>query len=198
MSGLTFWFEFASPYSYLSAYRIERLCQGQDVALRWQPFLLGPLFQAQGWATSPFNIYPAKGRYMWQDMDRQCRKYGLPPLVQPDPFPQNGLLAARIALMGARSAWIGDFVRHVYTAQFAQGQNISAAPVLGQILDQLGLDSAALLHRAKCDQTIKDDLRAATSRAADLGLFGAPSFVTGDGSLFWGDDRLEDAVSWAG
>jgi 2-hydroxychromene-2-carboxylate isomerase len=84
-----FWYEFASTYSYPAAMRVAGLAKARRVALAWRPFLLGPIFAAQGWRDSPFNIYPAKGRYMWRDLDA----LGLP-LKRPEPFPQNSLLAA--------------------------------------------------------------------------------------------------------
>src|ERR1700730_5178732 len=95
--SLTFWYEFASTYSWLSAERIEALAVQAGVEVAWRPFLLGPIFAAQGWTSSPFNLFPAKGRNMWRDMERQCARLGLPPIVRPDPFPQNSLLAARLA-----------------------------------------------------------------------------------------------------
>ena len=93
---LEFWYEFASTYSYLAAMRIEPLAEAAGVDIRWRPFLLGPIFAAQGWTSSPFNLFPAKGRYMWRDMERQAAALGLP-FRKPDPFPQNALLAARVA-----------------------------------------------------------------------------------------------------
>ena len=71
---LDFWYEFASPYSCLSALRIEELADEAGVTLRWRPFLLGPIFAAQGWNTSPFALYPSKGRYMWRDTARRGRQ----------------------------------------------------------------------------------------------------------------------------
>ena len=67
---LDFYLEFASTYSYPAAMRLGVLAQAAGVAVRWLPFLLGPIFKAQGWDNSPFNIYPAKGRYMWRDVER--------------------------------------------------------------------------------------------------------------------------------
>src|SRR5215207_5334269 len=101
---LEFWYEFASTYSYLAAMRIEPLAEAAGVDIRWRPFLLGPIFAAQGWTSSPFNLFPAKGRYMWRDMERQAAALGLP-FNKPDPFPQNGLIAARVALYGADHPW---------------------------------------------------------------------------------------------
>ena len=68
--ALDFWFDFASTYSYLAAARIRPLAAAANVQVRFRPFLLGPIFKAQGWDTSPFNLYEAKGRYMWRDMER--------------------------------------------------------------------------------------------------------------------------------
>ena len=68
------WFEFASTYSYPAVQRIEALAGARGVLVEWKPFLLGPVFRSQGWNDSPFNIYPAKGRYMWRDLERVCAK----------------------------------------------------------------------------------------------------------------------------
>src|SRR5260370_21314598 len=93
---LDFWFDFASTYSYVAAMRIGPLAQQTGVRVRFRPFLLGPIFKAQGWDTSPFNLYPAKGRHMWRDLERQCAHFGIA-FRQPELFPQNSLLAARVA-----------------------------------------------------------------------------------------------------
>ncbi len=110
MARLTFWFEFASTYSYLSAMRIEEMARKADVEVIWKPFLLGPIFKAQNWDTSPFNIYPAKGRYMVRDIGRIAEARGLV-FRLPDPFPQNGLLAARLAVVGLEDGWGHSFNR---------------------------------------------------------------------------------------
>ena len=123
MPALDFFYEFASSYSYLAAMRIAPLARAAGVAVRWRPFLLGPIFKAQGWDTSPFNLYPAKGRYMVRDCERAAAALGLA-FRLPDPFPQNTLLAARVALVGLQADWGEDFSRAVYAAQFSQGRNI--------------------------------------------------------------------------
>ncbi|MEM8592608.1 MAG: 2-hydroxychromene-2-carboxylate isomerase [Pseudomonadota bacterium] len=194
---LDFYFEFASTYSYLSAMRIDALAEERGVEVHWRPVLLGPIFKRQGWGTSPFNLYPAKGAYMWRDLSRRAAKQGLPEITRPDPFPQNSLLAARIATQGTGEAWLPEFVRGLYHAQFAQGRSIGDRDLLVSLLNRLGLDSGALLDYAEHEPNVKDRLRKITEIAADRGLFGAPSFFTFDGELFWGDDRLEDALDWA-
>ena len=94
MANAEFWYEFASTYSYPAALRVGALAEARGVSLAWRPFLLGPIFAAQGWRDSPFNIYPAKGRYMWRDVERTCEAMGVP-FKRPSPFPQSSLLAAR-------------------------------------------------------------------------------------------------------
>ncbi|UWQ46532.1 2-hydroxychromene-2-carboxylate isomerase [Leisingera aquaemixtae] len=190
---LTFWFEFASTYSYLSVMRIGALAAARSVAVTWRPFLLGPVFAARGWDTSPFNIYPAKGRYMWRDMERICTARGLP-FRRPDPFPQNGLKAARLALAAAEMDSIEAFTKAAFQAQFGDGADISSDAVLQGCLRQAGLDDA-LMQRAQAP-AVKSALRAQTEDAIAAGIFGAPSFISGP-ELFWGDDRLEQALAHA-
>ena len=192
---LEFWFELASTYSYLAAMRIESLAEAARVEVRWRPFLLGPIFRSQGWDTSPFNIYKAKGRYMWRDMERLAGSQGLT-LVRPDPFPQSSLLAARAALTTAVAPRINEFSRNIFLAEFALGQNISDPEVLSGIAHDLGLNGRSMLSEAN-SASVKERVRSVTAEGQERGVFGAPSFITHDGELFWGNDRLEQAAEWA-
>jgi 2-hydroxychromene-2-carboxylate isomerase len=192
---LEFWYEFASTYSYLAAMRIEEAAEAAGVSLVWRPFLLGPIFAAQGWTTSPFNLYPDKGRYMWRDMEREAATLGLP-FCRPEPFPQNSLLAARVALVGAEQGWIPAFTRAVFQAEFGRGRNIGDPALLSGILTDLGVDADTVLAEAQTDAN-KARLRRAGEEAQARGLFGAPSFVADDREVFWGNDRLERALAWA-
>lgn len=194
MTGLEFWFEFASTYSYPAAWRVEAEARARGVPLRWQPFLLGPIFAAQGWKDSPFNIYPVKGRYMWRDMERLCAAQGLP-LRRPSVFPRNGLLAARVACAAQDEPWLPAFVRAVYRANFGEDREISAPETLAEILAGQGLAAEQWLARASAPET-KQKLREQTERAIALGIFGAPSLTVGD-ELFWGNDRLTQALDCA-
>src|SRR5215468_8423120 len=179
-----FWFEFASTYSYPAAMRISPLAEAAGVAVRWRPFMLGPIFRAQGWTTSPFNLFPAKGRNMWRDLERTCDTLGLP-LVRPTIFPQNTLLAARIALVGLAEAWGEDYCRAIYRAEFGEGQEIEKNEAIAGVLASLGLNAGSVMDRAQSND-IKSQLRIHTEDAERLGVFGSPSFVTADGELFWG------------
>ena len=193
---LEFWFDFASTYSYLSAMRIEPLAEVAGVDVRYRPFLLGPIFQAQGWNTSPFVIYAAKGRYMWRDVAREAERRGLP-FRKPDPFPQNGLAATRVALYGADKDWCGAFVRAVFHAEFGEGRSIEEPSAVAALVGSVGLDADSTLRAATAEPN-KTRLRAVTEEARTKGVFGAPTFLTEDGEMFWGDDRLERALAWAG
>ncbi|MEI9989319.1 MAG: 2-hydroxychromene-2-carboxylate isomerase [Rhizomicrobium sp.] len=192
---MDFWFEFASSYSYPAAMRVERLAKAAGVTLRWRPFLLGPIFSSQGWNDSPFNLYPVKGSYMWRDLERICAREGLPLTLPPLRFPQNGLKAARIALAAEGEGWMPDFARAVYSANFAERKDIADDGVLAEILTRVGADPAATLAAANTPEN-KAKLRAQNEDAIARGVFGAPSFVVGD-ELFWGNDRLEEAIAWA-
>ena len=194
-SDFEFWYEFGSTYSYLTVSRIEDLAHAAGVTVSWRPFLLGPIFEKQGWDDSPFNVYPAKGRYMWRDMERLCVKYGVP-FARPSRCPRSCLLAARVACLASAESepWLPDFVGAVFRANFAEDREIEDTAEVRSILDELGQPGAELVERAQTPEN-KQRLRDHTQRAIELGIFGAPSFIVG-GELFWSNDRLEDALEW--
>jgi len=191
---IEFWFEFASNYSYLSVMRIEETAQGCGVRVIWKPFLLGPIFRDLGFETSPFLLQKEKGAYMWQDMARQCRKYGLR-WTQPTTFPRPGVLPARIALLGSEQPWIGAFCRQVMELNFALDKDINQTDRMAGILKELSLPAADILDQAQTEPT-KKQLRAQTATARARGILGAPTFFVGT-EMFWGNDRLDDALQWA-
>ncbi|WP_027172263.1 2-hydroxychromene-2-carboxylate isomerase [Methylobacterium sp. 10] len=193
---LEFWYEFSSTYSYLAAMRIGAMADAAGVDLRWRPFLLGPIFASQGWNSSPFNLFPAKGRHMWRDVEREAARQGLPPLKRPDTFPQNSLSATRAATYGMDFDWLIPFSKAVYETQFALGHSIAEPQAVAGILNRLGLDGTVILKAAALEGN-KGRLRVNGEEARSRGIFGAPTFLTGDGELFWGNDRLEQALAWA-
>jgi len=193
---IEFWYEFASTYSYPAAMRVERMAEAAGVRVEWRPFLLGPLFHAQqGLTDSPFNAFPVKGQYMWRDMERVCAEEGLP-LNHPSQFPRNSLLAARVAIAGLDDGWTPDFSRKVYEANFVADQDISAPEVLAPLIAEAGGAPREALEAAGSD-AVKARLKEHVSQARARGVFGSPSFITADGELFWGNDRLEQALAWA-
>jgi 2-hydroxychromene-2-carboxylate isomerase len=188
------WFEFGSNYSYLSVMRIEDAARRCGVSIAWKPFLLGPIFRALGMETSPFVLQKEKGAYVWQDMARQCRKYGLR-WTQPSVFPRLGVLPLRIALIGVDQPWIGAFCRRVMELNFALDQDINGPDRLVPILKELGLPPSDILNAAQAEPT-KARLRQQTEEARARGIFGAPTFFVGK-EMFWGNDRLDDALLFA-
>ena len=193
-AAIEFWFEFGSNYSYLAAMRIDGLARAAGVGVLWRPFLLGQLFRELGWSTSPFVLQAAKGRYMWRDMEREAAKYGLA-WRRPSVFPRTALLPMRVATLGAGEPWIAEFVRRVMRRNWVEDREIDdAAPVL-EALRGLVADPGAVLAAALAPDN-KLRLRANTELESARGIFGAPSFFVGD-EMFWGNDRLEDAIACA-
>src|SRR3954466_8393372 len=180
--SLDFWFDFASTYSYPAAARIGPLAAAAGIAVRFRPFLLGPIFKAQGWTSSPFNLYPAKGRNMWRDLEREAARLGLPPVTRPNPFPQNSLSAPRVATYGADQDWLVPFSKAVYETAFAKGRSIAEPAAVAAILDGLGLDGTQIV-KAASGEANKSRLRVAGEEARSRGIYGAPTFLTDDGEL---------------
>jgi len=188
------WFEFGSNYSYVSAMRIEQLARAAGVTLHWRPFLLGPVFRELGWSTSPFVLQPAKGRYMWRDMERQVDKFGLD-WRRPSAFPRAAVLPMRVATLCAQEAWIGEFIRRVMRQNWVEDREIDDPAAVREALHGLVPDPAAIIAAALAPDN-KLRLRAETALASARGIFGAPTFFVGD-EMFWGNDRLEDAIAWS-
>jgi len=193
VSAVQFWFEFASTYSYLAAMRVEEVAARAGVPIVWRPFLLGPLFKRQGWNDSPFNIYPARGRYMLRDIERRSAVYHIP-FRRPTQFPRHSLLAARVACAAQGEPWMPEFARRVYVANFGEDRDISERPLIVSILESMGLDGPGLVARTG-EPEVKESLRSQTEQAWEAGVFGAPTFIV-DGELFWGNDRMEEAFEW--
>ena len=195
MAHVTFWFEFASTYSYLSAMRIEEMARKADVDLIWKPFLLGPIFKAQNWDTSPFNLYPAKGRYMVRDIERIAQARGLVfrlPSLSLRMDCLRRVLRSRVLRRGGDptssgpfSAWSLRSNRTLLSDRHSRRR--LRLPVLPKT--KPSSEPSRRKSRAK--------LRSNTEEAQAQGIFGAPSFTTENGELFWGDDRLEDALLWS-
>lgn len=193
--AIDFWFDPASSYSYPAVMTIGGKAEAAGVAVRWRPFLLGPIFKSLGWAATPFEIQPLKGAYMWRDLERIASDLGLP-FRRPTTFPLHSLLAARLVLVGLDAGWGIDFARAIHRAGFGDGRDIGERAVVADVLTSLGRDAAAELARAETGET-KARLRAETDEAGRLGVFGAPTFVTAGGEIFWGHDRMDRALRWA-
>lgn len=192
--SLQMWFDFSSPYSYLAVARLPDLARQAGVRVAMRPFLLGPIFQAQGWNDTPVKLFPAKGAYVMRDVARLAEKYAVP-YRRPSVFPRMGILPARVALLGQDQPWAYDFCRSVFHANFADDREMQSEDTVRELLRALDLDADSLLAAARADDT-KLALRRQVERAQQFGIFGAPTMLAGD-EMFWGNDRLEDALQWA-
>jgi len=189
---IDFWFTMGSTYSYLSVMRIGELEQSTGIRFRWRPFHLLVLLQEMKHV--PFADKPAKCAYMWRDIERRAAMYGLP-VSLPAPYPaKQSILANLVATVGMRQGWGPDFVRAAYRRWLQLGQETGSEPNVSESLREIGQEPRSVLALADAADTTSA-LMAETDIAKRLGIFGSPTFVVG-GELFWGDDRLEDAVSW--
>lgn len=191
---IDFWFSIGSTYTYLSVMRLEQVEQETGVRFRWQPFSVRSLMQEMN--NIPFIGKPAKENYMWRDIERRAEKYGLP-INLPVEYPlKNFDLANRVAIVAQHENWCPAYVSATYRLWFCDGLPAGGDANLTQSLKQSGQDADRVLKLAQSKE-IEDAYDAATSRARTLGVFGSPSFVVEDGELFWGDDRLDDAIDYA-
>jgi 2-hydroxychromene-2-carboxylate isomerase len=190
---IDFFFFVGSTYSYLSVTRAHALAASQDVQLAWRPFSVRTLMREQN--NSPFAGKPVKLKYMWRDLERRAARFGVPFDGAP-PYPIDPQeLANHVATLAAREGWCMAFAQAAYRTWFLDKRDPGDPQVLSGILQSLGRDADRCLQEAQTD-AIKQDYSSATDRARALGAFGSPTFVVGD-EIFWGDDRLEDAIAWS-
>jgi 2-hydroxychromene-2-carboxylate isomerase len=188
---IDFWFTMGSTYTFLSVGRLQD--QMGDITFRWRPFHLLIILQEMNHV--PFADKPAKMAYMWSDIARRAKMYGIPASL-PAPYPaRQSVVANLVALVGMQEGWGRDFVRAAYRNWFKRGEETGSEPNLSRSLTELGQDPARVLALAE-SETTRSLLVEETEEAKRLGIFGSPTFVVGN-ELFWGDDRLEDAITWA-
>jgi 2-hydroxychromene-2-carboxylate isomerase len=189
---IDFWFTMGSTYSYLSVMRLAEVERSTGVTFRWRPFHL--LLILQEMKHIPFADKPAKSRYMWRDIERRAAMYGLP-VKLPTPYPaKQSVVANLVAIVGMREGWGADFVCAAYRRWLQMGEETGSEPNLSSSLREIGQDPARVLALANASDA-NDSLLAETQAAKQMGIFGSPTFAVGH-ELFWGDDRMEDAISW--
>ena len=194
IQAIDFFFTMGSTYTYLAVTRLPEVARASGITFRWRPFHLLTILNEMKHV--PFADKPAKMTYMWRDIERRAAMHGIPVHV-PAPYPakQSGF-ANQIALLGMQEGWGEAFVREAYRQWFQLGHETGSEPNVSNALRATGQDPADVLPRAASD-AIKQALAAETEHAKSLGIFGSPTFVVDGHELFWGDDRLEDAISWA-
>lgn len=191
---LEFYFDFASPYGYIGAQRIDAIAQKHGRGIDWRPMLLGAVFKAEG--TQPLTQYPMKGKYSTHDFKRSAREHGIV-FNMPKTFPLATIGACRGTYWLKQTApdKAVPFIKAVYAAYFVEGRDISSAEVLADIAASLGIDRKAFLAGIELPE-IKLKLREVTDDAIQhRGVFGSP-FIFVDGEPFWGADRIDQIDRW--
>jgi 2-hydroxychromene-2-carboxylate isomerase len=189
----TFYFDLGSPYAYLSAERISGLYT--DAGLEqpeWQPVLLGGLFahfDRGSWSQTPAR---AEGI---AEIERRANAYGLQRLQWPDPWPGNTLLAMRVATFAKQTGRTVSFALAAFRQAFAAGRDLTDPDNVLIAAAAVELHPRAVIKAGET-ASVKQALREATDAAAEAGVFGVPSVRVGD-EVFWGDDRLEEAIEAA-
>ena len=194
MKEIEFWFSIGSTYTYLSVTRLAEFTQKTGAPFSWQPFSVRKIMREMDNIPFPPSKQ-VKVDYMWCDIERRAQGYGFTANV-PAPYPlQEFDLANRVAVLARQEGWCEDYVRGTYRRWFVDGHEAGSDLNLSQTLSEIGQDKSCVLELAGAP-----DLEAAylkqTKIAQRAGIFGSPSFIV-DGELFWGDDRLEDAIAWA-
>jgi 2-hydroxychromene-2-carboxylate isomerase len=193
MATIDFWYSIGSTYSYLTIMRLPDVAKASGTEFRWHPYNVRHVMVEQN--NIPFKDKPVKTAYMWRDIERRAEAYGLTPSI-PAPYPLPGLvLANQVAALGEEEGWVEAYTQATYRRWFEAGQPAGEEPNLSDSLVEISQNPARVLDLAKSDR-IAAALASATEEAMDLGVFGSPSFSV-DGEIFWGDDRLEDAIAWA-
>ena len=190
--AIDFWFSTGSTYTYLTVSRLPAIAKATGVRFNWRPFSVRSIMREQN--NIPFQGKPVKSAYMWRDIERRAGLHGLPIRV-PAPYPLKEFdLANRLAVLGVAEGWGIDYIQASYRRWFVDGQEPGVEPNLSASLGDVGQDPSLTVERAGShDVAARYD--AATEEAKKLGIFGSPTFAVG-GELFWGDDRLDDALSW--
>ena len=183
-----FLFDFGSPAAYLAWTQLPKLASDTGAAVDALPILLGGVFQATG-NRAPITV-PLKGSYLFKDLNRFARHYGVPMVMNPH-FPINTMTLMRIdvGMLETGHAQLQAYRDAVFRAIWVDKRNMGDAETVAEVLAAAGLDASALMAMA-ADPQVKEALKTRTQQAVDRGVFGAPTFFVGD-EMFWGQDRLD-------
>jgi len=185
---LQFWFSFGSTYTYLSTQRIEELARSRDFGLEWYPFISKGITSGTGNQSNPRKL-----NYMWRDLKRRADRHGLE-YNKPAIYPVDYQLTARVALIASHEGWCPEFTKLVFRWNFVDGRQIGVEGNLEAALRELGKDPEVVIAKAESGEIV-EGIQRQIDKAVSLGIFGSPNFIAGD-ELFWGDDRLEEALDW--
>lgn len=186
--SVDFYFDFGSPAAYLAWTQLPKICADNGATLNYKPMLLGGVFQATG-NRAPMTV-PLKGNYLFDDLGRFARRYGVVFRHNPH-FPVNTITLMRVAsgLQMRADPRFDAYVKAMFEAMWVNAKNLGDAATLAEVLAAAGLDAAELMALA-AEPAVKDRLRSDTEAAVARGIFGAPTLFVGN-AMYWGQDRLD-------
>ncbi|HUN44345.1 MAG TPA: DsbA family protein [Acetobacteraceae bacterium] len=192
-SSIDFWFTMGSTYTCLTALRLADVAEHSGLTFNWRPFDFRTLLRERNY--SPFPPQSPKTAYMWRDIERRAGMYGFEMRV-PAPYPvADSWHANCVALLGMQEGWGPDFVAAAYRRWFLFREENGGEPNLRVALTEAGQNYDRVIPIARSDK-LRRDLELQTDEARRLRLVGSPTFIVA-GEMFWGDDRLQDAIDWA-
>jgi|TARA_B100001094_G_scaffold181832_1_gene176206 2-hydroxychromene-2-carboxylate isomerase len=194
MNNVDFYFSIGSTYTYLSVTRILDIEKKHNVKFNWKPFSVRAIMKEMNNIPFPKDK-KNKVDYMWRDIERRAEGYGFFAKT-PVPYPLSEFdLANQIAILGLNNGWGIDYVKLTYKKWFQEGKEPAIDPSISEICNELNLSKDEIIASAK-DQEIEKKYLSNTDSARNHKIFGSPSFITKN-EVFWGDDRMEDAIKWA-
>ena len=194
MSSIDFYFSIGSTYTYLSVTRILDVEKKYGVKFNWKPFSVRAIMKEMNNIPFPKEKIN-KVNYMWRDIERRAEGYGFFAKT-PVPYPLTEFdLANKIAILGLEEDWGIDYVRLTYKKWFQEGKEPAVEPNVSEIANELKIDKDKLIEKVNSDKIEKKYL-ANTESARKNKVFGSPSFIV-NSEIFWGDDRMEDAIKWS-
>ena len=194
MKEIDFYFSIGSTYTYLSVTRILDVEKEHQVKFNWKPFSVRVIMKEMNNIPFPKDKIN-KVNYMWRDIERRAVGYGFFAKT-PVPYPLSEFdLANQIAILGLNEGWGKDYTRLTYKKWFQEGKEPAIEPSINEICKELGLNKDEILSKAKT-KIIEDNYLTNTNSARKNKIFGSPSFIVNN-EIFWGDDRMEDAIKWS-
>ena len=193
MKEIDFYFSIGSTYTYLSVTRILDVEKNHQVKFNWKPFSVRAIMKEMNNIPFPKDKIN-KVNYMWRDIERRAENYGFYAKT-PVPYPLSEFdLANQIAVYGLDEGWGVDYIRLTYKKWFQEGKEPAIDPSISEICEKLKINKGEIILKAKSKE-IENKYISNTSDARNNKIFGSPTFIVNN-EIFWGDDRMEDAIKW--
>ncbi len=194
MGTIDFYFSIGSTYTYLSVTRILDVEKKHQVKFNWKPFSVRAIMKEMNNIPFPKEKMN-KVNYMWRDIERRAEGYGFFAKT-PVPYPLTEFdLANKLAILGLKEGWGVDYVKLTYKRWFQEGKEPATEPNISEIFKELEIDKEKVISNANSSD-IENQYLKNTKSARENKVFGSPSFIVNN-EIFWGDDRMEDAITWS-